>query len=291
MYLAFFYLSSGGMIQMFQLIWAVIEVLHLRLLHRLLCDNLRVPSIVVYLLFASNRLHLYNVRVVINDFPAVVLVHLAIWLILQKRLALGAVFYSLAVCTKLNFIFYSPAVFVLYLHLNRYRIGPIAFHFSLMALFQVLPAVPFLAVNWRGYILATFDIGRTLLWEKTRSFKFVGRIIYSSRMFNTVLLFTISVIVLIVMLRSFALLWRRAAQPHEAQNVQGNKIRLAERRFLAFIFFLVNFVFITFARGLYTPFLSWYLYSLPTVMYVRGWMGVLFVAWPMSQYLVGWQAS
>lgn len=263
MYAVFYFLSNGGLIQLFQLMWAVMEVLNLRLLYKICRDQLRVPSILVLLLFASNRLHLYNVRVVINDFPTVLLVHIAIWLILQRHLALGGIFYSLAVATKLNFIFYSPAIFILFVHLNHYSVVRCVYHFSLMALFQVIPAAPFLVSNWEGYVLAVFDFKRSLLWEKTRSFKFVGRIIYGSQMFNTLLLATISFIVLIVMIRSFILLWARY---RSMQNKDKDDMRQTDRRFLAFVFFLVNFIFVAFARGLYTPFLSWYLYSLPIVM-------------------------
>jgi hypothetical protein len=47
--------------------------------------TLDLPVYLAILPVLSNRLHLYNVRVVVNDFPPVLLMYLAIYLILKKR--------------------------------------------------------------------------------------------------------------------------------------------------------------------------------------------------------------
>jgi len=72
-------------LQLFQLLWAFIEVLNWNII-KSICKQLELPSILYLLPVLSNRLHLYNVRVVINDFPSVFLIHIVIWLLLQKNM-------------------------------------------------------------------------------------------------------------------------------------------------------------------------------------------------------------
>lgn len=55
------------------------------LMHTIL-SRMELPGWLSLLLF-SNRLHLYNVRVVVNDTPVTLLAMLAVWAILHHRSA------------------------------------------------------------------------------------------------------------------------------------------------------------------------------------------------------------
>lgn len=81
---ALFFFLTGGSLQLFQFIWALLEVLQFIILRRIL-QLMKLPTILAVLSVLSNRLHLYNVRVVINDFPSVVMMFLVILWIIQKR--------------------------------------------------------------------------------------------------------------------------------------------------------------------------------------------------------------
>src|SRR5690348_10885470 len=67
-----------------QVLWAFMEIGVCVVFYKIvkLCE---VPSVIALLPVLSNRLHLYNVRVVINDLPSVLLMFLAIYLILKNK--------------------------------------------------------------------------------------------------------------------------------------------------------------------------------------------------------------
>ena len=56
--------------------------------------------------------------------------------------------------------------------------------------------LPFLLTNPVAYLTIAYDLGRTLLWEKTRSFKFVGRYLYDYKGFHIILVCKILMIII-----------------------------------------------------------------------------------------------
>lgn len=166
LYLILYYLT-GGSLQFFQIIWAFLEMCTLLLVKKISLFVLEhgntsittVTMITSILPLLSNRLHLYNVRVVINDFPPVFGMFLFIYSFLNiyhtyysdalknvtisfhskvKRELWNLVnssLYSLIVANKLNFVFYGPAIFVIYLQTLGWKES--FFQFSWMAIIQV----------------------------------------------------------------------------------------------------------------------------------------------------------
>jgi hypothetical protein len=49
---------------------------------------------------------------------------------------------------------------------------------------QIAYGGKFLQTDPDSYIKIAYDLSRTLLWDKTRSFKFVGRVIYDAKWFH-----------------------------------------------------------------------------------------------------------
>lgn len=103
---------TGGSLLGFQAVWAAIELAVIVLLRRLLA-RMHVPGWIALLLF-SNRLHLYNVRVVINDLPAVAAALVAVYAILEGRHTLASISMSFGISNKLNIVFYGPAMVLVY---------------------------------------------------------------------------------------------------------------------------------------------------------------------------------
>jgi putative flippase GtrA len=68
------------------------ETLQYLLIFRIV-RKLELPTFLAVLPVLSNRLHLYNVRVVINDFPAVLMMFLYINFIISKRYVFGVANY------------------------------------------------------------------------------------------------------------------------------------------------------------------------------------------------------
>lgn len=149
------------------MIWAFLEICMILLVKKISLfvlehgnTSISIVTIINSILpLLSNRLHLYNVRVVINDFPPVFGMFLFIYSFLNmyhnyysdtlksahfsfysevKRNLwnlVNSTLYSLVVANKLNFVFYGPAIFVIYLQALGWKAS--FFQFSWMAIIQV----------------------------------------------------------------------------------------------------------------------------------------------------------
>jgi len=253
------YYMSGGSLRVFQLVWAIMEVASLRSIAELGLQ-LRLGPAACLLPFASNRLHLYHVRVVTNDGINVALMLSAVRLLTSGHQMLGTMLYSLVLGMKLNFILFLPAWCWATLRsvdgeelLGRKGMAAVARGLLLLLLLQGLLGFPFLAGNFEAYLEGAYDLSRTLLWDKTRVFKWVGRSCFLERRFHLLLLLVSGSLA-----ARFLLLCDRACL--QRPNARARK-RILIRGVLTF-----NQGMVCFARALYTPFLSWYFYSLPTVM-------------------------
>jgi hypothetical protein len=167
---------------------------------------------------ASNRLHLYHVRVVTNDGLNVALMLAAVRLLAGGHPIAASALYSLTLAQKLNFITYLPAwmwalarsrasvwqarfavaggaltilaVQVAFLLCTRRLMAAAAARVARQSVravgggwlcrdvggvAQVAAGLPFLGANALAYLRGAYNLGRNLLWDKSRVFKFVGR--------------------------------------------------------------------------------------------------------------------
>ncbi|KAM9963543.1 hypothetical protein ACTFIW_006776 [Dictyostelium discoideum] len=282
LYTLLYYISNHGQsLQIFQLIWAFLEFFNFILIKKI-CEKLSIPIILAVLPILSNRLHLYNVRVVINDFPSTFLIHICILLLISKRFKLFSTLFSIIVSLKLNTIFHSPAI--LFIFFNSLSIGQVILNLSIMAFIQLLVGLPFLMVNPIAYFTNAYDFSRTLLWEKTRNFKFIGRLIYDSTLFN-ILLLLLLIITILIFIYKYQLAVNEINRllkvvknntggtinnennNNNNNNIGDEEIELKLKRIYILSFISVNFFAVVWARGLYTPFMCWYFYTLPIILY------------------------
>ncbi|EGC34695.1 hypothetical protein DICPUDRAFT_153070 [Dictyostelium purpureum] len=278
LYTFLYYISNrGNCLQIFQAIWAILEFINFILIKRI-CSKLKIPIFLSILPIISNRLHLYNVRIVINDFPSTFLIHIAILLFISKRFKLFSIIYSLTVSLKLHTIFYSPAI--LFIFFNSLTLNETIYYLSIMAIIQILLGLPFLLVNPVAYISNAYDLSRTLLWEKTRNFKFVGRILYDMKLFNLLLILALvlTIIVFIMKYQNIINQLKKLENIKIVKKLKVNDIKnfkyydsvsmeLIMNRIFTLSFISINFFAIVWARGLYTPFMCWYFYTLPIILY------------------------
>ena len=253
------YLLSNSSLQLFQVIWALLESLQYIVIYKII-RKVDLPIYLSILPILSNRLHLYNVRVVINDFPVVFLMFLTVYMILNKRYTLASLLYSFVLSNKLNFIFYSPAILVVYL--GNLGIKSTILQLIIMGISHLLIALPFLIKEPIAYLSNAYDIGRTLLWEKTRAFKFVGRLVYDNKLFHIGLLAIIALLLFIYVIRSlYGHFVKIKYSKYQQEELIVNRLNVH-------VLFFINYLFVSFARGLYTPFMCWYFYSFPLLWYV-----------------------
>ncbi|EGG17411.1 hypothetical protein DFA_08406 [Cavenderia fasciculata] len=254
---SFFNYLTNQSLSRYQIVWTVMETINFLVIKRL-CTRLQLPTILAFLPVLSNRLHLYNVRVVINDFPSTLLLHIGLLALISNskngkyKLFIFCTIYSCVVSLKLHTVFFAPALLVLLL--EQYSLVKTSLFIIWMGFIQLLIGLPFLLTNWVGYLTLAYDFSRTLLWEKTRNFKFVGRIIYQSNYFN---LFLLSILI-------FSILF------FFLKNSRNNNINTNNNRSRIFKLLFTNFIAIIFARGLYSPFLCWYFYTLPIITHMIG---------------------
>ena len=257
--------------QVYQLLWASMEMGNFWIL-RSLCLALELPPALALFAVASNRLHLYNVRVLINDFPTMVLLHGSLLLAAKRRPFWSALIFALSFSTKMNVIAYLPSlVWLVWLEFGMLTVLLACVIFVSV---NVCLAWPFVQSSAAAYLRGAFDLSRTLLWEKTRNFKWVGRMQYESREWHMFLLLAL----LLSLLWLSGWVWRHRQRP------------LRDPHSRALVLFSSSFFFILWARGLYTPFLSWYFYVFPLLTWSSGlsllhiaiyWLGteILFRVW------------
>jgi alpha-1,3-mannosyltransferase len=257
------YWITGGSLAGFQLMWAVLEVVAMWVVYRI-AKVADLPVLLAALLpVVSNRLHLYNVRVVINDISALVPMLVVVLLIARSAKAptlswkshlAASCLYSFVLANKLNFVFYGPGLAASYLLLGGFRYMMV--HGVVVGSVQVILGLPFLVADPSAYLRWAYDVRRELLWEKTRNMKFVGREIYESPWFGVVLMLVMAIFLVFYFGRLFwvYLVRRRRVTPVVIVH--------------AFAF--GNFVCVALARGLYTPFMCWYFYLFPAVCLMAG---------------------
>ncbi|KAJ6251206.1 hypothetical protein M0813_15294 [Anaeramoeba flamelloides] len=257
LYSVFYFITNFGSITLFQILFAVFELLLMILIFRTISlKHLKLPLAIAILAIFSNRLHLYNIRVLTNDFPSTFGLYIVFCLFLNKKWIWASIAYSFVVATKLNFIFYSPVIFLILLHSVGFMKTILLCLVMLSE--QILLALPFILVNPIGYLQNAYDVNRILFWEKSRNFKFVGLEIFDDSRWH-VLLLCLILIILVMFLKKI--------------NILLQKIQVGSdywKRLIIFSLMFSNFIFITFSRGLHTPFFVWYFYSFSTICYFSG---------------------
>ncbi|KAF2069590.1 hypothetical protein CYY_009094 [Polysphondylium violaceum] len=233
-----------GSLQIFQFLWAIFEFINFLLIKKI-CDQLNLPILLSILPVISNRLHLYNVRVVLHT------------------------------------IFFSPAI--LFIFFNELSFTNVILNLFIMGLVQLFIGLPFLLSSPVSYLTIAYDFSRTLLWEKTRNFKFVGRVQYESSTLNLSLL-----IVLIMSILIFCYKFQTVVNAVKSliTKTKSPKLissyRLILLKIYVLVFLFINFLAVVFARGLYSPFLCWYFYTFPIILY--------FADFPFTYIIIYWVA-
>jgi alpha-1,3-mannosyltransferase len=146
----------------------------------------RAPPYVLPMLVLSKRLHSIFVLRCFNDCFAAFFFWLAVFLLQKRMWRLGALAFSFGVGVKMSLLLALPAIgIVLFLGTN---FRETRFWASVMLQAQVWTAVPFLRVNWQGYLSRAFELSRQFLFKWTVNWRFVGEEIFLSRPFSIALL-------------------------------------------------------------------------------------------------------
>lgn len=149
----------------------------------------------------------------------------------------------------------------------------------LMAQLQVLVAIPFLPVNWTGYLSRAFEFTRQFLFKWTVNWRFVGEEIFLSREFSvTLLVGHVTVLVLFALTRWLAPAGRpvrdMVARLLRGQDPLGDIQHPVSKRitpkYVVTTVLTANAIGMLFARSLHYQFYSYLAWATPLLLWRSG---------------------
>ena len=216
----------------------------------------------------SKRIHSIFVLRLFNDGPAMLLLHLSIYLFACcDAWALGCVLFSLAVSIKMNVLLFAPGLLLLLLQKNGSLRGTLG-HLSICATVQFILGWPFLSTYPVSYIKKAFEFDRVFFFKWTVNWKFLPEDLFVSK--------KLALILLSCHLGALALLARKwwnasISQRGRAKTAEwmkwtdnnGNTGSRLSPEYIIYTMFVSNFIGIAFARTLHYQFYSWYFHAMP----------------------------
>lgn len=216
----------------------------------------------------SKRMHSIFVLRLFNDAPAMLLLHISIYLFACcDEWTWGCVVFSLAVSIKMNVLLFAPGLLLLLLQKNRSLCGTMK-HLSICALVQLILGWPFLSTYPVSYIKKAFEFDRVFFYKWTVNWKFLTEEIFVSKSW-ALLLLCHHLGALILLTRRW---WKSSmAQRGHAKTIEwmcwtngrGSAPTTLSPDYVIYTMFVSNFIGIAFARTLHYQFYSWYFCSLP----------------------------
>ena len=220
----------------------------------------------------SKRIHSIFVLRLFNDAPAMILLHISMYLFACcDSWALGCAVFSLAVSIKMNILLFAPGLLVLLLQKNQSLLGTTQ-HLSICAITQVILGWPFLTTYPVSYIKKAFEFDRVFFFKWTVNWKFLPEEIFTSKPWALTLL-TCHLGVLGLLANK----WWQSAMSQLGDSIAGKVMRWTKidsdntrltPEYVIYTMFVSNYVGIVFARTLHYQFYSWYFYSLPMLLWL-----------------------
>ncbi|KAL1843184.1 hypothetical protein VTJ49DRAFT_2735 [Mycothermus thermophilus] len=252
------------------------------------------PPYVFPLLILSKRLHSIFMLRCFNDGFAALFLWLTIYCLQRRAWRAGALAYTLGLGVKMSLLLALPAVGVVLLLGAGYATSlQLA---ALMALVQVLLAVPFLVVNPWGYLGRAFELSRQFLFKWTVNWRFVGEEVFLSRGFLLTLL-GLHAVVLVVFLTTRWLKPARKPLPRLVVPILLGKSPFTEQEqraisrdvvtphFIMTAILSSNVVGLLFARSLHYQFYAYLAWSTPFLLWRSGVHPVLqFALWAAQEW-------
>ena len=238
----------------------------------------QAPPYVFPLLVLSKRLHSIFVLRCFNDCFAALFLWLAIFFLQRRSWLLGALAYTWGLGIKMSLLLVLPAVGVVLLLGSGFASSlQLA---AVIALVQVLIAVPFLAENPWGYVGRAFELSRQFLFKWTVNWRFVGEDVFLSRGFALGLL-GLHVVVLVGFITTR---WLRPARKPLSQLVvplvfgrspftdkeQYGVSRDVTPGYIMTAILTANAVGLLFARSLHYQFYAYLAWSTPFLLWRSG---------------------
>mmetsp|Transcript_36312 Transcript_36312/g.61903 ORF Transcript_36312/g.61903 Transcript_36312/m.61903 type:complete len:301 (+) Transcript_36312:1-903(+) len=215
----------------------------------------------------SKRIHSIFVLRLFNDAPAMILLHLSMYLFACcDAWAWGCAVFSLAVSIKMNVLLFAPGLLLLLLQKNQSILGTMQ-HLSICAGVQLVLGWPFLSTYPISYIKKAFEFDRVFFFKWTVNWKFLPEDLFISKSWALLLL-----LCHLGSLASLATKWWKASISQRGRSKTREWMRWTKAdknnpqlspEYIVYTMFVSNYIGVAFARTLHYQFYSWYFHALP----------------------------
>ncbi|KAI3506666.1 hypothetical protein L1887_21229 [Cichorium endivia] len=261
---------TGGQVYPAQILFGFLYIVNLGIMLFVYVKTDVVPWWGLTLLCLSKRLHSIFVLRLFNDCFAMTLLHASLVPLLYQKWHLGLIIFSAAVSVKMNVLLFAPSLFLLML--KGMNIKGVISALTGAALVQIVLGLPFLWSYPIAYLSNAFNLGRVFIHFWSVNFKFVPEPIFVSKEFALILLFAhLGILMIFAHYR-----WCK----HEGGLVSFlhsrflttldkslSGLKLVKKEHIVTTMFTGNFIGIVCARSLHYQFYSWYICSLPYLLW------------------------
>ncbi|KAL7488121.1 hypothetical protein ACHAW6_013726 [Cyclotella cf. meneghiniana] len=226
----------------------------------------------------SKRIHSIFVLRLFNDAPAMLLLHISMYLFACcDAWALGCVVFSLAVSIKMNVLLFAPGLLLLLLQKNESLLGTFR-HLMICAAVQIGLGWPFLSTYPVSYIKKAFEFDRVFFFKWTVNWKFLPEELFVSKRW-ALMLMSCHLSALAWLARKWWnasvaqrgqaktrewMCWKKKNSNSDANNI----LTKLSPEYVIYTMFVSNFIGVAFARTLHYQFYSWYFHSLPILHWI-----------------------
>lgn len=272
LYSLLYYGTSGGRnIQLAQYIFAVIHTVALGLILRLYYDTRRLPLYLTPILFTSRRLLSIFVLRLFNDAIQTLPLYASLLLFIRNRWALGCMLYSVAIGIKMNALLYAPGLTVILCQAVGF-LPALSLAFSVCLPILIILSAPFLINAPIAYLSRAFELTRKFLFKWSVNGAYLPEHVFTHPALSIALLVVHGAALLA--LGHFR--WTSSSSQGLFGLIRPSNWTLRPPRRLRpthvlFVLFSSNFVGIVFARTMHYQFYTWYVHSIPFLL----WQGPL----------------
>lgn len=228
----------------------------------------RIPLSMVCLLFFSRRLMSLFVLRLFNDCVQAVVMYASLLNLSLNRWGIGCALYSLAVSIKMNALLYAPGLAVLLCQAVGFWRALFKYAIAICLPIQFLLALPFLRVDPMAYLARAVELTRVFMYKWSVNGAFLPEHIFTSS--------TLAIVLLAAHLTTLLLFAHYKWTLPDSYGLLGLlgsslspsfKKRTLRPTHVLLVLFTSNFVGIAFARTLHYQFYTWYVHSLPFLIW------------------------
>jgi len=242
----------------------------------------QAPPYIFPMLVLSKRLHSIFVLRCFNDCFAVLFLWIAIYAYQRRLFTFGSIMYSWGLGIKMSLLLVLPALGIVLLLVRGVATG--LRQAWLMGQLQIVIALPFLPVNWAGYLGRAFEFSRQFLFKWTTNWRFVGEEMFLSREFSISLLVGhVTVLAVFALTRWLApsgrspmdMIARLLHGQEPLGDIQQQLSRRITPQYVLTTVLTSDIIGMLFARSLHYQFYAYLAWATPFLLWRRGMHPVL----------------